>query len=445
MILAKKDQAMIAESEELRLKAQEELSRILKSPAFHGSPRCKQFLQFVVDRALDGQYDVLKERMIGIEVFGRNPAYQTDGDSVVRVRASDVRRRLVQYYSVAEAVPACRIEIPSGSYIPHFLPPERSTPSLPPASFGIAEKSGKITPTCGNGIADLERRFPMAKLTLAAGFLILVLLMAFFGHRRLNPSVRTSEPATETPFQAFWAPAVRSSKPVLICIGSPVAYNYSKSFRTAYTHRRGLSPEEARNAIIEPAETPLKGSDLIPVKNEFVGAGDANAASLLSALFGSLGKTTEFRISTETSYSELSDSPSVLIGAFSNRWTERTLMRMPYVFVERDSVRFVQEQTGSKRSWTLPQLGADGKTDEDFAIVSRVLDAETGQFLVTAAGISSFGSRAAGYFLTRPDQMNKELGKAPKEWKQKNLQFVLKTHVVDGAPTAPEVVAVTFW
>jgi hypothetical protein len=108
-------------------------------------------------------------------------------------------------------------------------------------------------------------------------------------------------------------------------------------------------------------------------------------------------------------------------------------------------MRVVQEQTGSKRSWTLPQLGADGKTDEDFAIVSRVLDAETGQFLVTAAGISSFGSRAAGYFLTRPDEMNKELGKAPKGWKQKNLQFVLKTHIVDGAPTAPEVVAVTFW
>lgn len=445
MVRTKKDHAMIAEGEELRLKAQEELNRILKSPAFHGSPRCKQFLQFVVDRALDGQYDVLKERMIGIEVFGRDPAYQTDGDSVVRVRASDVRRRLIQYYSVAETVPACRIEIPSGSYIPHFLPAEGSTPSLPSASLNTAEKSGKITASRGAESADVEPGWRMSRRVLAAAFLTFVVLVAFFVHRRLDRSVNATQPAAETPFQAFWAPALRSSKPVLICIGSPIAYNYAKAFRTAYTRHLRLTPEEAENAVIEPGKIAVKGSDLIPVRNEFVGAGDANAAFLLSALFGRLGKTTVFRISTETSYSELSDSPSVLIGAFSNRWTERTLTRMPYAFVERDSMRGVQEQTGSKRSWTLPHLEADGKTDEDFAIVSRVLDAETGQFLVTAAGISSFGSRAAGYFLTRPDQMNKELGKAPKGWQQKNLQFVLKTHVVDGAPTAPEVVAVTFW
>jgi hypothetical protein len=441
MVPAKKDQAMIAESEEIRLKAQEELGRILKSPAFHGSPRCKQFLQFVVDRALDGEYDVLKERMIGIEVFGRDPSYQTDGDSVVRVRASEVRRRLTQYYSVMETAPACRIEIPSGSYVPHFLPPNSHTP----ASFVPAEKSGEITSLHGPAIADVEPASSMGKFALAAGVLFVIVLMALFVHRRLDRPLGAAEPAVETPFQAFWAPAVRSSKPVLICIGSPVTYNYSKAFRASYTRHLGLAADEARNAVLEPTDVPIKGSDLVTVKNEFVGAGDANAASLLSALFGSIGKTTEFRISTETSYSELSDSPTILIGGFSNRWTERTLTRMPYAFVEQDSLRFIQEQTGSKRRWTLPQLGADGKTDEDYAIVSRVLDAETGQFLVTAAGISSFGSRAAGYFLTRPDQMNKELAKAPKEWRQKNLQFVLKTHVVEGAPTAPEVVAVTFW
>ncbi|MEG9436487.1 hypothetical protein JAO29_09965 [Edaphobacter sp. HDX4] len=385
---------MIAESEELRLKAQDELNRILKSPAFHGSPRCKQFLQFVVDRALDGQYDLLKERMIGIEVFGRDPAYQTDGDSVVRVRASDVRRRLIQYYSVTETVPACRIEIPSGSYIPQFLPPESSTPSLAPFSSNIAEKSDKIPASRPVEVAAFESGTSRVRRALIACFLVSAVLIAFFAHRRSDRYAS----ATDTPFEAFWAPALRTSKPILICVGSPVAYNYAKAFRAAYTRNMGLTPDEAPDAVIDPTGIPLKGSDLIPVRNEFVGAGDANAASLLSALFGSLGKATQFRISTETSYSELSDSPTVLIGAFSNRWTERTLAKMPYVFVEKDSVRFVQEQTGSKRSWTLPQLGADGKTDEDFAIVSRVLDAETGQFLVTAAGISSFGSRAAEYF-----------------------------------------------
>ncbi len=437
---------MIAESEELRQKAQEELDRILKSPAFHGSPRCKQFLKFVVNRALDGQTDVLKERMIGIEVFGRDPGYQTDGDSVVRVRASEVRRRLVQYYSVSEAAPVCRIEIPSGSYVPNFVPAESTNVCLSPDSFDVADRSATVTSSRHElPSAHTKPYSSMGKWALLSACFILLAIATFLIHRRMDRSGSAAEPPAETPFQTFWAPALHSSKPILICIGSPVTYNYSKTFRTAYTRRLRLTPEEAPDAVIEPTEMALNGSDLLPVRNEFVGAGDANAASLLSSLFGSMGKPTQFRISTETSYSELSDSPSILLGAFSNRWTERTLTKMPYVFVERDSLRFIQEQTGNKRTWTLPQLGADGKTDEDFAIVSRVLDAETGQFLVTAAGISGFGSRAAGYFLTRPDQMNKELDKAPKEWNRKNLQVVLKTHVVDGAPTAPEVVAVTFW
>ena len=286
----------------------------------------------------------------------------------------------------------------------------------------------------------------MRRRILACGLLIAIALMAWFVHSRFaRPTTASAESAVETPFQAFWAPAMRNPKPVLICIGSPVTYNYSEAFRGAYLRRLHLNPDDDRDTVIESPGIQLKGSDLVPVKNEFVGAGDANAASLLSALFGSLGKTTEFRISTETSYSELSDSPTILLGAFSNRWTERTMSRTPYVFVEKDSVRSIEEQTGGRRSWTPPRLGVDGKTDEDYTVVSRILDAETGQFLVTAAGISGFGSRAAGYFLTRPEQMARELDKAPKGWMHKNLQFVLRTHVVDGAPTAPEVVALTCW
>jgi hypothetical protein len=50
-----------------------ELERILASPEFKASKRCQDFLQFVVDRALAGVTEDLKERTIGIEVFGRHP------------------------------------------------------------------------------------------------------------------------------------------------------------------------------------------------------------------------------------------------------------------------------------------------------------------------------------------------------------------------------------
>ena len=76
-------------------------------------------------------------------------------------------------------------------------------------------------------------------------------------------------------------------------------------------------------------------------------------AALLSGLFGRLGKSSEVRIASDTSYSEISDFPSVLIGGFSNRWAVKTMSQMPFAFEERNFVRLIQERDGDKRSWKL--------------------------------------------------------------------------------------------
>src|SRR6266566_642631 len=59
------------------------VQRIIESPAFRGSRRSQEFLQFVTDRALDGRFEDLKERTLGIELFGRAPSYDTGEDAIV--------------------------------------------------------------------------------------------------------------------------------------------------------------------------------------------------------------------------------------------------------------------------------------------------------------------------------------------------------------------------
>jgi TolB-like protein len=97
------------------------LAEITNSHAFAGSKRTKDFLQLIVEHALAGDVDSLRERMIGAEMFGRPINYDTGTDAVVRVKATEVRKRLSQYYLEAEREPAVRIEIPSGSYVPRFI------------------------------------------------------------------------------------------------------------------------------------------------------------------------------------------------------------------------------------------------------------------------------------------------------------------------------------
>ncbi len=70
------------------------LRQLFESPAFKGSRRSQQFLQHIVDQTLAGQSEQLKERNLGVALFGRDPAYDTGEDAVVRVTASDVRKRL---------------------------------------------------------------------------------------------------------------------------------------------------------------------------------------------------------------------------------------------------------------------------------------------------------------------------------------------------------------
>ena len=97
-----------------------ELNCILKSSYFSGSKRCQDFLEFIVNQALDGNYDYLTERFLGSELFGRPIDYETGTDSIVRVRANDVRRRLAQYYSDGHGGSHVVIELVLGNYVPEF-------------------------------------------------------------------------------------------------------------------------------------------------------------------------------------------------------------------------------------------------------------------------------------------------------------------------------------
>ena len=75
----------------------------------------------IIWQSADGKADDLKERTIGVALFGRTPTYDTDEDAIVRVAASDVRKRLVQHYSGVGKVSEFRIHLPSGGYVPELI------------------------------------------------------------------------------------------------------------------------------------------------------------------------------------------------------------------------------------------------------------------------------------------------------------------------------------
>jgi len=79
--------------------------------------------------------------------------------------------------------------------------------------------------------------------------------------------------------------------------------------------------------------------------------------------------------------------------------------------------------------------------------VSRVFDSKTGELLIAAAGITQYGTRAAGEFLTSPHLMAGLAADAntPSDWAKKNLQVLLHTTIVDDTPGPPSIVTTCFW
>ena len=96
--------------------------RELASRHFRNSKRCQALLRFATGSVLEGQPDDLREKIIGTMVFGRDVFYETAHDAVVHNVATEVRRRLAQYYPEDGHERELRIEFPSGSDLPVFTP-----------------------------------------------------------------------------------------------------------------------------------------------------------------------------------------------------------------------------------------------------------------------------------------------------------------------------------
>ncbi len=123
-------------ADEIRL----QLDRLVTSGGFANADRMSGFLRYVVERALAGESDQVKEYVIGVAVFGRDEQYDPRLDSIVRVEARRLRTKLDEYYADEGRDDPIVIRMRRGSYAATFerRPAPSSEPSAPKAFAGAA-------------------------------------------------------------------------------------------------------------------------------------------------------------------------------------------------------------------------------------------------------------------------------------------------------------------
>ena len=259
-----------------------QLVRLLASPLFQHSKHYPVSCDTSSARPWKAAASHLKERALGVDVFSRDPNYDTNADPVVRTTACEVRKRIAQYYHEPGHEDEIRIDLPSGAYVPEFrfaltkpLPsPSADSPSNPE-------------------IAALTLQPKRWNWIVAAAVTLSLCAAGILWSRPWTPG---------TALDRFWSPVVNSRTPVLMCIS-------------------GVLNQEPPNSTPGFPSSDSTVRDMLRWNR--VPFSDALALSSLMRFLGSRNQHPHVRLAASLKLEDLRDGPAVLIGAFNNHWTLR--------------------------------------------------------------------------------------------------------------------------
>jgi len=119
----------------------QQLDRLLSSATFQQVERLKRFISFIVTEAAAGRGDELKEYVVGVQVFGKEPSFDPRTDPIVRVQARRLRARLLRYYHDEGQHDEVVIELPKGGYAPVFKRREGRPAPKPSLTAALASRN----------------------------------------------------------------------------------------------------------------------------------------------------------------------------------------------------------------------------------------------------------------------------------------------------------------
>lgn len=396
----------------------DELDRLLASPWFNQSRRFPNFLRFVVEHALAGDIDRIKERTLGIEIFGRKADYDTSTDPIVRVTAAEIRKRVAQYYQDPAHHNELRISLPSGSYVPQFHWPSAE----PPRPAREREHESVADPRASMLLAPGSATLPASHLRWDWGVGVAVVVAAIIAvflvpWHRDKPS----------PFDSFWQPVLSPQEPILLCVADQLDYSEIQLRDAADPSRQFLLKDHLTAIVMD----------------------DLDAIVKVGGILQSQHKQYVLQSEGATNLDQLRRGPTIFVGAFDNAWTLRLTHSLRYHFANNaDMTRlWIEDSNAAGQSRWVVDRNVQMATNNyrDYAIVGRFMDSNTGNIAVVIAGVGRGGTRVAGEFLTKNDDLAQLMRAASQAADKKNMEAVLSTEIIGGEPGTPKMEAVYFW
>lgn len=413
--------AKIAESEQDLAALRRHLRDVINGPAFKGSHRSGQFLQYIVEQSLAGRFELLKERLIGVELFGRAPTYDSGEDAIVRVTASDVRKRLLQHYGSKEASSEFRLTLPTGSYVPEITRRDH-TGLAPQLAGGLAPQplpaahneptgnhpTASSFPESGTGNTALLRdeasqpakAIKSVRRTIAATAVLLLVGLGLWSFNAIRSSQSTNAPKQPLP----WSILLTSSHPTHIITSDPNIVVVQEITHSA------LSVSDYANHKFIPEPNNLKSEEIrfchtLLWGDNSAAAVDSPIVAKIAALLAKSTKTMDVRAARSIQLSDLkTDDNFIFLGSpRSNPWTALFSDELDFKFVFDNATRqemVLNTRPQKQESQTYVPTALGWATGQSYAIVAFIQNADQNGHVLLVAGASGEGTEAAGKLVT---------------------------------------------
>ena len=412
-----------------------QLELLLHSAHFKNSKRYPTLLRYIVEETLEGRGAQLKERVLGVEVFGRLPDYDTSADPIVRVTVAEIRKRIAQYYHEDAHHSELRIELTPGSYLPEFLHGRESTEEVPQVE--TTPFTAPVPSTATNAPADLALsetqtstpagKLPRARLWLGVAAMLLAIAGVVSAWRWLRPP----------PMEQLWAPVFAIKGPITFCLPMSVKKNGIGKASTT---------EEAIAHAMDLADQPLPEAGTFfdhELAGENVVYSDVQAMMKLESIVEQQRRPVRVRLNFGTNLNELREGPVILIGGLDNQWTLKQIAPLRFRFAGSDADQYyIQDaKAPEKKDWSVRLHDKYVAMNRDYAIIARTHSEAMGQVIMIAAGVGMSGTAAAGEFLANPSQVAELQRRIGPAFRDHDFEAVLSTDVVNGIAGKAKIIA----
>ena len=364
----------------------EVVQRIASSACFQRSPRLRELLLYICERAIQNHPEELREQLIGRGVFGRKPDYNPAEDNIVRVEMRQLRKRLEEYFATEGKDEPIVVLIPKGAYLPTFEPREQ-------LSVAVVQS---IAP------AKLPSR---TWFHWAAGVAILILAglcVWLVNENRKTEQRLVANAAPKLERAALWPLLFNPGQETLIvCADSSLVVAQTVLHRSvtlaeylSHDYTAKLANSDAAKSVLRSLPNWL-----------FTDMTDVRLVQRLFRLNSDHWDKVSIRSAKNTQLQDFKQANIILLGSIrSNPWDSlfEPAMKFHFEYDEAAHAAYIRNEQPEQGEQPLYRAASPGQSGDSYSVIALVPNLRKTGYVLMIAGTTGEGTESAGEFIMNP-------------------------------------------